>query len=229
MIKNRLCSAFTIAALFTSFFIQTPNTVSAQNSPDSMESISYALGILFATNLMQEGIDDIDAAQLARGFESQLQGKATMTAEEANKAISGFIGNKKEIASAAYKAECESFLSENKKKTGIQTTASGLQYVHETVGMGESPVVTSEVTVHYRGTLIDGTEFDSSYKRGEPISFPLGNVIAGWTEGLQLMKPGGKTIFYIPQELAYGANPKPNGPIPPYAALMFEVELISVK
>ena len=81
----------------------------------------------------------------------------------------------------------------------------------------------------YKGTLIDGTEFDSSYKRGEPISFPLNGVISGWTEGLQLMKIGGKTTFYIPQELAYGARPNPNGPIPPYAALIFEVELIDIK
>ena len=102
-----------------------------------------------------------------------------------------------------------------------------MQYTNLTVGEGENPTAASTVTVHYRGTLIDGTEFDSSYKRGEPISFPLGNVIKGWTEGLQLMKPGGKTKFYIPQKLAYGANPNPNGPIPPYAALIFEVELIS--
>ena len=83
--------------------------------------------------------------------------------------------------------------------------------------------------MHYKGTLIDGTEFDSSYKRGEPISFPLNGVISGWTEGLQLMKIGGKTTLYIPQELAYGARPNPNGPIPPYAALIFEVELIDIK
>ena len=134
-----------------------------------------------------------------------------------------------EEKSAEAKAEGEAFLAENAKKDGIEVTESGLQYNHETVGEGESPTAEDTVTVHYRGTLIDGTEFDSSYKRGEPISFPLNGVIPGWTEGLQLMKIGGKTKFFIPQELAYGARPNPNGPIPPFAALIFEVELIDIK
>jgi FKBP-type peptidyl-prolyl cis-trans isomerase len=158
-----------------------------------------------------------------------MTGAARLTPEQANEMVGAFMQAKQAEASAGYDAECQSFLAENASKDGIQTTASGLQYKHETVGEGESPTAASTVTVHYRGTLIDGTEFDSSYSRGEPISFPLGNVIAGWTEGLQLMKPGGKTIFYIPQNLAYGANPNPNGPIPPLAALIFEVELISVQ
>ena len=111
----------------------------------------------------------------------------------------------------------------------FEVTESGLQYNHETLGEGESPTADNTVTVHYSGTLIDGTEFDSSYKRGEPISFPLNGVIPGWTEGLQLMKISGKTKFFIPQELAYGARPNPNGPIPPFAALIFEVELIDIK
>ena len=164
---------------------------------------------------------------MAKGLAEQMAASASMTPEQANAMVGEFFQAKKEAAGAAAKAESEAFLAENAKNKDVNVTASGLQYTHLTVGEGENPTAASTVTVHYRGTLIDGTEFDSSYKRGEPISFPLGNVIKGWTEGLQLMKPGGKTKFYIPQELAYGANPNPNGPIPPYAALIFEVELIS--
>ena len=221
-------AALFAAVVFFSFSILRPNAVWAQTTTHSMESLSYALGVLFATNLMQEGLDEIDASQLAAGFEDQMKGNANLSPEQANELVGEFMSKIKEEASAGYKNECESFLAENAKKEGIQVTESGLQYIHETEGSGDSPTAASSVTVHYSGTLIDGTEFDSSYKRGEPITFPLGNVIPGWTEGLQLMKPGGKTTFFIPQELAYGANPQPNGPIPPSAALVFVVELISV-
>lgn len=201
----------------------------AQNPNPSMEDISYALGVLFAKNLQDQGLETISTAEMSDGLASQMKGDARLTPEQANEMVGEFMQSKQAKASAGYDAECQAFLAENAKKDGIQTTASGLQYRHETVGEGDAPTAASTVTVHYRGTLIDGTEFDSSYSRGEPISFPLGNVIPGWTEGLQLMKPGGKTFFYIPQNLAYGANPNPNGPIPPLAALIFEVELISVQ
>ena len=201
----------------------------AQNPNPSMEDISYALGVLFAKNLQDQGLETISTAEMSAGLASQMKGDARLTPEQANEMVGEFMQSKQAKASAGYDAECQAFLAENAKKDGIQTTASGLQYRHETVGEGDAPTAASTVTVHYRGTLIDGTEFDSSYSRGEPISFPLGNVIPGWTEGLQLMKPGGKTFFYIPQNLAYGANPNPNGPIPPLAALIFEVELISVQ
>lgn len=201
----------------------------AQNPTPSMEDISYALGVLFAKNLQDQGLETISTAEMSEGLASQMKGDARLTPEQANQMVGEFMQAKQAEASAGYDAECQAFLAENAKKDGIQTTETGLQYRHETVGEGDAPTAASTVTVHYRGTLIDGTEFDSSYSRGEPISFPLGNVIPGWTEGLQLMKPGGKTFFYIPQNLAYGANPNPNGPIPPLAALIFEVELISVQ
>ena len=127
-----------------------------------------------------------------------------------------------------HREDGEKFLSENASKDGVQTTSTGLQYKHTEEGSGSSPSATDTVEVHYRGTLIDGTEFDSSYKRGKTIEFPLNRVIAGWTEGLQLMKEGGKTTFYIPYQLAYGERGAP-GAIPPYAALIFDVELVSVK
>lgn len=122
----------------------------------------------------------------------------------------------------------EQFLAENAKKDGVITTASGLQYKVLTQGTGAKPKTTDSVNVHYRGTFIDGREFDSSYKRNSPISFPLNGVIAGWTEGVQLMPVGSKYEFYIPYQLAYGARGA-GGAIPPYAALIFEVELLAIE
>ncbi len=121
------------------------------------------------------------------------------------------------------------FLANNAKQDGVQTTASGLQYKIITEGAGAKPSASDTVEVHYRGTLIDGTEFDSSYGRGQTIEFPLNRVIAGWTEGVQLMSPGAKYTFYIPYNLAYGERGTPGGPIPGYATLIFDVELVSIK
>src|SRR5260221_5333406 len=121
------------------------------------------------------------------------------------------------------------FLAENAKKEGVKTTASGLQYKILKEGTGKRPKATDTVKVHYRGTLLDGTEFDSSYKRGEPIEFPLNRVIPGWTEGVQLAKEGGKIQLFIPSKLAYGESGTPGGPIGPNEALIFEIELIQVK
>lgn len=121
------------------------------------------------------------------------------------------------------------FLADNATKDGVKVTPSGLQYVVLTEGKGKSPSATDTVEVHYRGTLLNGTEFDSSYKRGEPISFPLNRVIPGWTEGVQLMKEGAKYKFFIPSKLAYGTRGTPGGPIGPDETLIFEVELLKVK
>ena len=123
----------------------------------------------------------------------------------------------------------EQFLKGNASKEGVKTTASGLQYKITKEGEGKSPKATDTVVVHYRGTLLDGTEFDSSIKRGEPATFPLNRVIPGWTEGLQLLKEGGKATLYIPSKLAYGERGTPGGPIGPNEALIFEVELIKIK
>jgi FKBP-type peptidyl-prolyl cis-trans isomerase len=122
----------------------------------------------------------------------------------------------------------EKFLKENASKEGVKTTASGLEYKIVKEGAGKSPKATDTVLVHYRGTLLDGTEFDSSYKRNQPISFPLNGVIPGWTEGLQLLKEGGKAFLYIPAKLAYGERGTPGGPIGPNETLIFEVELLKV-
>lgn len=127
------------------------------------------------------------------------------------------------------KAAGEAYLAGNKTKEGVKVTASGLQYQVLQEGSGKQPKATDTVVVHYRGTLIDGTEFDSSYKRGQPIDFPLNAVIRGWTEGVQLMKEGAKYRFVIPSELGYGTRGTPGGPIGPNSTLIFEVELIKVQ
>ena len=127
------------------------------------------------------------------------------------------------------KAAGEAYLAENKKKEGVQVTASGIQYEVLKAGSGKQPKATDTVVVHYRGTLIDGSEFDSSYKRGQPIDFPLNRVIPGWTEGVQLMQEGAKYRFVIPSALAYGPRGTPGGPIGPDATLIFEVELLKVQ
>jgi len=222
-------------ALATMVLVSTlPSCSQAQPSHNTqistqMDSVSYALGVLFASNMKSGGMTEINSDALASGFAAVMSENATMDQAEADGIVRTAMTAMKEKAAEAAKAEGEEFLTENAKKDGINVTASGLQYHHDIEGTGKSPDSNDKVTVHYQGTLLDGTEFDSSYKRGEPISFPLNGVIPGWTEGLQLMKIGGKTTFYIPQNLAYGANPNPGGPIPPYAALIFVVELLEVE
>jgi FKBP-type peptidyl-prolyl cis-trans isomerase FklB len=228
ILKNKVFCALCILT-----WLGIPSSTSAQNAKTnhstlSMDSLSYALGVLFANNLSNEGLSSVDGTSLKSGFEATLAGEATMTAAEADALVRNEMMKLKEAQGQAIKQEGEAFLAENSGKDGINTTETGLQYQHTVLGTGASPDANDEVTVHYRGTLLNGQEFDSSLKRGEPISFPLNGVIPGWTEGLQLMKEGGKTTFYIPQELAYGARPAPGGAIPPYSALIFEVELIKV-
>lgn len=143
-------------------------------------------------------------------------------------AVSAFLLPSFMTQAQSAKERGEAFLRDNATKEGVQSTPSGLQYKIITEGEGTAPVATDIVEVHYRGTLLDGTEFDSSYKRGEPISFPLNGVIPGWTEGLQLIKPGGKIELYIPSELAYGSRGA-GGAIGPDETLIFEVELLGVE
>lgn len=167
-------------------------------------SLSFQLGTSVAQYLMQYGQKELNYEEFKQGIDFVMK------------------------ASAKAKEEGEKFLAENAKRPEVKTTASGLQYEVIEATLGQKPSSTDKVRVHYEGTLIDGTVFDSSYKRGESISFPLNGVIKGWTEGLQLMSVGSKYKLYIPYDLAYGAQGA-GGSIPPYAALIFTVELLGIE
>jgi FKBP-type peptidyl-prolyl cis-trans isomerase FklB len=199
------------------------------------EKISYSIGMDIGGNL-RRGAVEIDPDALAKGLKDSYGGGTTLlTEDQARQAIEEFqktLRAKKAEAmqklSEKNKVEGEKFLAENAKKEGVKSLPSGLQYKEIVPGKGKSPKATDTVTVHYKGTLIDGTEFDSSHKRGEPATFPVSGVIAGWTEALQLMKEGAKWQLFIPPNLAYGERGAGRD-IGPNATLIFEVELISVK
>jgi FKBP-type peptidyl-prolyl cis-trans isomerase FklB len=205
-----------------------PAAAGAEAAASDKNAASYSLGVSMGDQLRSNGItpDAINAERLAQGVRDALSGKVTMN-EGHQKNIQQLVRSAQEGAVEANHAAAAKFLAENAKKPGVVTTASGLQYLVLTPGKGESPKPTDEVTVNYRGTLLDGTEFDSSYKRGQPASFVLGRVIPGWTEGLQLMKPGAKHRLFVPPQLAYDQH-SPRG-IPPGSLLIFDVELLSFK
>ena len=198
-------------------------------APSNMnDSVSYALGINIGENLKQSGFETINAEALAKAINEVYNGDSSLfTLEEAGNIINAFMAKQSEAKAAGAKQAGIDFMSENAGREGVITTPSGLQYEVITEGTGASPSATDQVTVHYHGTLIDGTVFDSSVERGEPATFPLNGVIPGWTEGLQLMKEGGKTRFYIPSDLAYGDRAA-SELIGPGSTLIFDVELLKV-
>jgi len=209
----------------------TPNKPAAaatDAAASEKNAASYSLGVSMGDQLRSNGItpDAVNSQRLAQGVHDALSGKVKMS-EADQKNIQTLVRNAQQGAADANHRAAEKFLAENGKKPGVVTTASGLEYQVLTPGSGESPKATDEVTVNYRGTLLDGTEFDSSYKRGQPASFVLGRVIPGWTEGLQLMKPGAKYQLFVPPQLAYDMHARPG--IPPGSLLIFEVELLSFK
>lgn len=197
--------------------------------------ISYTIGVNIGQDFKTQEMD-IDTDVLLMGLKDSLTGKELqLTDEEMVSEIQAFqqemqakMVAEMEAASAKNQTEGEAFLAENAKKDGVVVTESGLQYKILESGEGDSPAPADVATLHYRGTLIDGTQFDSSYERGQPATFPVGGVIAGWTEALQLMKPGSKWQLVIPAGLAYGERGAGQD-IGPYATLMFDVELISVE
>lgn len=194
-----------------------------------MEKISYALGLIIGNNLKGMNIDGLLTTEFTRTVEQVLNGEKTeMTEVQAQGLVQEFLREQQEAAGKAAREAGENFLAENAKREGVKVTESGLQYEVLTPALGVKPVATDTVSCHYEGRLIDGTVFDSSYRRGEPASFPLQGVIRGWTEGLQLMSIGSKFRFFIPFELAYGAQGA-GGSIPPYAALVFDVELLGIE
>lgn len=194
-----------------------------------MDKISYGLGLSIGQQMKSSGVKELAYADLAAGVQDMLEGnKPKVSFQEAQQAISKFFAELEEKASVAAKAAGEAFLAENAKRPGVNVTASGLQYEVLDGTLGQKPKATDTVRVHYEGTLPDGTVFDSSYKRGEPISFALNQVIAGWTEGLQLMSVGSKYKLYIPYHLGYGERGA-GATIPPYSALVFTVELLGIE
>ena len=198
------------------------------------EKVSYMVGMMFGQQLGSIK-SEIDPAIVAQAMNTSLtDGPLLMTQEEAqqvsqefSRKMQGKMEADRKAAADTNKAAGEKFLADNKGKPGVKTTASGLQYQVVTEGKGPKPATTDTVRVHYTGTLLDGTKFDSSVDRGEPAEFPLSGVIPGWTEGLQLMPVGSKFKFWIPANLAYGEQGTP-GPIGPNQTLMFDVELIEI-
>jgi len=197
---------------------------------DQKDKFSYAVGLNIGMNFKRQNVD-VNPDLVLGGLKDGMAGKPQMTMDQIRDTMMAFEKDMQEKQAEAGKksaADADKFLAENKKKDGVKTTASGLQYKVLKEGNGAQPKSSNTVTVNYRGTLIDGTEFDSSYKRGQPATFPVGGVIKGWTEALQLMKPGSKYQLFIPPDLAYGQN-SPGPQIPPNSALIFEVELMNVQ
>ena len=196
---------------------------------EEIKTVSYCVGMSIAESLKQQGLVELTPEVLADAIKDVFAGtEAKHSPEEANSIIQSYINTMNESKFGTLKEEGEAFLTENAKKSGVQSTDSGLQYEIVTEGDGAKPSANSNVKVHYHGTLIDGTVFDSSVERGDPATFGVHQVIPGWTEALQLMAAGSKYRLYIPQNLAYGASPQPGGPIKPYTTLIFDVELLEV-
>lgn len=223
---------------FAIVVVALASPVLAEDRPalkDTKDKLSYSIGYDIGNTFKKQGMD-LSTDALAVGVKDALSGaKPLLTEQETQEVMTNFQKEMMEKQQSAGKAageknkmEGDKFLAENKGKPGVKTTASGLQYKVIKEGSGASPKETDTVTVNYRGTLLNGTEFDSSYKRNEPATFPLNRVIKGWTEGVALMKPGAKYQFFIPSALAYGDRGA-GADIGPNSTLIFEVELLSVK
>lgn len=233
-----VCAAAAVVVTASALYF-TGGPVSAEDAAEAPAAIpgvkdvrdrfSYAMGLNFGLNLRQSKLD-LNHDALMTGFKDGIAGQARMTPEEMQKVAMEF---QEQVAANLAKggeknlAEGQAFLEKNKSAEGVKVTESGLQYKVLREGTGKSPTPADGVRVHYRGTLIDGTEFDSSYARNQPAEFGVGQVIAGWTEALQLMKEGSKFQFFIPANLAYGERGSPPT-IGPNSVLIFEVELLEV-
>lgn len=239
---NRRIRWFTVALCLPALYACGQEDVPAKGAKGAKpalktvkEQASYAIGVNIGRSLSQEEAD-VDTEILIQGLRDVLsKKKLVLTDDEMEKAFTSFskevqakAAEKAKAAGEKAKQEGETFLAENKKKKGVTTTKTGLQYKILKTGDGVSPKKTNTVKVHYHGTLIDGTVFDSSVERKEPAEFPVDRVIPGWTEALLGMKVGDKWQIVIPAELAYGARGTPGGPIPPNAVLVFEVELLEI-
>lgn len=193
-----------------------------------MDKVSYALGMSIGHQLQQMNATELNIDDFGQALRDVFAGKAALSEGDAQAAVQAFFDQKSEEKAKSGKADGENFLAENAGKEGVVTLPSGLQYQVLREGNGRKPAATDQVECHYEGTLIDGQVFDSSYRRGETATFGLNQVIAGWTEGLQLMQEGAKYRFFIPYTLGYGERGAGQS-IPPFATLIFDVELVKVK
>jgi FKBP-type peptidyl-prolyl cis-trans isomerase len=232
-LTHRILAVALVAGLATACDKQQDRGSTELNT--DAQKFGYAIGVDIGKSLSPVK-DEVDIDALIAGLDEALAGKEPRLNDEDREKVKSEVTRKlqqkqveeRTAKAAAAKAAGEKFLAENGKREGVKTTESGLQYEILTEGTGATPKATDKVTVHYKGTLIDGTEFDSSYARGQPVTFPLGNVIPGWTEGLQLVKTGGKAKLYIPSSLGYGERGA-GAKIGPNETLVFEVELIGIE
>lgn len=202
---------------------------------NEIDSVSYAIGADIGTNFKRSNLDDVNLEAMKMGLRDGLDSTSMMDDETLQGVVQAYMmklqqGRMAEEAKAgeANRVAGETYLAENGKRAGVITTESGLQYEVITMGTGPKPTADDQVRVHYAGTMIDGQEFDSSYKRGEPAVFGVGQVISGWVEAIQLMPTGSKWKLFIPSDLAYGPSGGPGGSIPPNSVLIFDVELLDI-
>lgn len=226
---SRICTSLLLAATSA---ITLPTF--AQELATQQQKASYAIGVNIGSGISSQGLaEEVDLAAIALGMQDAVAGNLKLTPEELQAVMEEFGAAMQAKQQAAMQVQAQAgkdFLAKNASEPGVKTTASGLQYLVLTEGKdadAPKPSATDTVSVHYHGTLIDGTVFDSSVERGEPISFPLDGVIPGWTEGVQLMNVGDKYRFFIPSELAYGENGA--GQIAPNSTLIFDVELLGIE
>ena len=237
--NNMKIKLFVVITVVTALVFGSCGTgsVNGQKLKSKTDSLSYAFGIVNYNALIADSLV-LEPMIVAKAMVDGKEGKPVMSDEEARTFIMAFINQREKLKAdkqaednkvnfKEYIDQNEAFLAENKNKSGVTVTSTGLQYEVVKMGTGPKPTAESQVKVHYAGTLIDGTEFDSSIKRNEPAQFPVSGVIAGWTEALQLMPVGSKFKLYIPQSLAYGSNGA-GDIIKPYSTLIFEVELLEI-
>ena len=218
-----------ISALCFALFLSVSSITLGQTISNKLDSVSYSVGVLFAKNIKQQGINKLNAEVVAKAINDYMNGETRVIPEkECQEMYMNYMKGISKAKSAGAKSSGLVYLSENMKKPGVKVTESGLQYEVMKSGNGPKPSASDKVKTHYHGMLTDGTVFDSSVERGEPISFNVGGVIQGWTEALQLMSVGDKWRLVIPSELAYGARGA-GAKIPPHATLIFEVELLGIE
>ena len=221
---KKIALSIVLFIFITNIYAQKP--IKKVKLENELDSFSYALGVSIASNLKNQEINEVNALAIGKAIQDVYAESQTMTEEEANKFIQNYFESKDAGSYEGTVNEGKNFLEENSKKEGVVTLKSGLQYKIIKEGTGIKPGPEGFVRTHYEGKLLDGTIFDSSYQRGEPLEFALNEVISGWTEGLQLMSEGSVWELYIPYNLAYGSRDM--GQIKPYSTLIFKVELIKV-